>query len=553
MLVLMGKGNRRSGRLLITTALAVLIPAAALAVLQYRALASLESETKIAVRESLRQTIRAYDQYIQERVGGVSRRALDALSDGDYDPNREDRLLATLGGIVSESDAIDQAAVAYFCECPGQFAAIVTAVDTWYQTGPDASRWPLRPLLQEAGVSEGPLNVPFYLHLEEGYGEDRFSRPPGLYAFQHAGSLVTSVRIPRSVLSTIVSDSIRNPPDDRPQLLGAPEFRLVRTETESPIVPLSSNGRYELSEALGAPLAKWALAAHFTGPSVEAIAHRNFLYNVALMVAVFAALICGVVLSLRAVARQARLAEMKSAFASNVSHEMRTPLSLISLYSESLELGRIGEPGRVHKYHRVIHRESRRLTQMVNNILDFSRMESGRRDYRMVPSSAEDVVEGILSGYREPIVAAGFDLEVDISTDLPPILADQNALSQAILNLLDNAVKYSPDRKQIAVRVAKRSGHVAIQVEDRGCGIPAGEQERIFDKFHRVGNPMTPVTRGSGLGLALAKHTVEAHGGRIEVESRPGGGSRFTILIPALETRAEADSGERVAVQSPGG
>ncbi|MDA1316057.1 MAG: HAMP domain-containing sensor histidine kinase, partial [Acidobacteria bacterium] len=184
---------------------------------------------------------------------------------------------------------------------------------------------------------------------------------------------------------------------------------------------------------------------------------------------------------------------------------------------------------------------------------DFSRIESGHRDYQPIRCSVKDIMQNVLADYREPVAAAGFDLEVEIEDNLPPILADQNAISQAILNLLDNAVKYSPDEKFIAVRVSRRETGIAIEVEDRGIGIPPSEQSRIFEKFHRVGNPLTPVTRGSGLGLALAKHTVEAHSDRIDVNSKVGQGSRFTIVLPIAEAEAKPSVGGQVVLPHLGG
>lgn len=177
--------------------------------------------------------------------------------------------------------------------------------------------------------------------------------------------------------------------------------------------------------------------------------------------------------------------------------------------------------------------------QMVNNVLDFSRIESGRETYKLERTDIGVVISEVLDDYREPIEAAGFEVKPEISADLPEVMADRAALSQALLNLVENAVKYSPEQKSITVRSSRRGAEVAIDVVDHGIGIPAAEQSRIFQQFHRVDSPLTPETRGSGLGLALAKHTTEAHGGRIEVESEPGRGSRFTIVLPAAGEAAD--------------
>lgn len=341
--------------------------------------------------------------------------------------------------------------------------------------------------------------------------------------------------------------------DDGEPVTGAPEFHLVHETSGVPINARSPHFGYELREALGEPITGWALAAFYPDRSLSEMTRESLRYNLALMTAVLLTLFLGVALSLGAVARQAKLAEMKSTFVSNVSHEMRTPLALISLYSETLEMGRLDDPEKVREYHSTIRRESKRLDQMVNNVLDFSRIESGRRDYRLLACDVNELLEEIVAGYRRPITAAGFELEVQIEDDLPPIQADRDALSQAILNLLDNAVKYSPEEKFIALRASRRGSEVAIEMEDRGIGIAPGDQSKVFEKFHRAGNPLTPTTRGSGLGLALAKHAVEAHGGRIRLRSAVGQGSCFTILLPVAQTEPVGDKGGPVALPDLGG
>jgi signal transduction histidine kinase len=182
----------------------------------------------------------------------------------------------------------------------------------------------------------------------------------------------------------------------------------------------------------------------------------------------------------------------------------------------------------------VIHRESRKLTLLVDNVLDFSRMEAGRKEYRFETGNVADLVEEVVCGYDDHLRGAGFEMQLEVEPDLPPVTFDAAALSQALANLLDNSMKYSPDRKAIAVVVRRDESGVAIEVADRGIGIPRAEQQKIFEKFYRVDTEVVRTTRGSGLGLALTRHIVEAHGGRIVVDSTPGEGSRFRIVLPAV-------------------
>jgi len=515
-------------------ALAVLIPAAALAALQLRALVTLERETRAAVRESLRQTIRAYEDSMTESVYRISLQMFEEIAEIDPRPDRLDSSVSRLRDMLEDIAEVDQIAVARLCECPERFELVVSREEDWLSVGDGRSSWPFGLLRSRAQVPRrGPDRVSF-AQIEDLDGPEDFELSRGVYAFMRLERHTISLRISRRVLLNMARETIRSS-DRESRPIGAPQFILVRADEGTPV---DSDSRMiedepELTVGFGEPLSGWALAAVYSDRSIAEIARQSFLYNLALLAAVLAALVGGVVLSLRAFARQAKLAEMKSSFVSNVSHEMRTPLALISLYSETLEMDRIDEPSKVREYHRVIHRESKRLTQMVNNVLDFSRIESGRVDYRRELCDVEDIVNEVLSGYRDPITRAGFDLEVEIAANLPPIDVDSTAVSQTLLNLVDNAMKYSPIEKSIAIRAYDQQGYVAIEVEDHGVGISASDQLRIFDKFHRVGDPLTPATRGSGLGLALAKHSVEAHGGHIEVDSVAGRGSRFTILLPA--------------------
>ena len=538
----MAKG--RSTKLLFAAAAAVLVPAVVLAVLQYRVLISLESETQITVRESSRQTIRAYDGSIDESIYKMSGAALKELLHENVNSHRPEPLLSALRDVLGRHSSVDQVSIARLCECADRFAVMVSRETTSFETGAAADDWPWQRFLARARPSlirRNDRRVAF-LHIEI----EREPEFAGLYAFQRSGDVIASLRIPRDVLLDLVRDVSRRQlePGDEPR--GAPEFHLVHETSGAPINPDSPRDGYEMREALGEPLTGWALAAFYRGRSISEITRESLQYNLVLMAVVLATLVFGVVISLSAVARQTRLAQMKASFVSNVSHEMRTPLALITLYSETLEMERFDDAEKIREYQGIIHRESKRLTQMVNNVLDFSRIESGKRDYRFTECSIKDVLHDVLATYREPIIAAGFQLEVDIDEDLPLIRADQNALAQAILNLLDNAVKYSADEKSVAIRVSRRQGSVAIAVEDRGAGIPPSEQTRIFQTFHRVGHPLTSVTRGSGLGLTLAKHTVEAHGGRIELESEVGRGSCFTILLPIAGREPEPNVGGQV-------
>jgi signal transduction histidine kinase len=251
----------------------------------------------------------------------------------------------------------------------------------------------------------------------------------------------------------------------------------------------------------------------------------------------------GMFLTYRNVAREIALAKLKSDFVSNVSHELRTPLALIRLYAETLELGRISNPGKRQEYYEIIRKESERLTSLINNILDFSRIESGKKEYSFRETDVADPVRTTLESYRFEFEQNGLQLEQKIANDLPQVLVDREAIARSLLNLVNNAVKYSATEKYLGVHLYRNNGDLKLEVVDHGIGIPAKEQPKIFEKFYRVGDPLVHNTKGSGLGLSLVRHIVQAHGGEVGVESEPGQGSKFIITLPAQTAETQQAKG----------
>jgi signal transduction histidine kinase len=232
------------------------------------------------------------------------------------------------------------------------------------------------------------------------------------------------------------------------------------------------------------------------------------------------------------VRREMHLSRLKNDFVANVSHELKTPLALIRLFAETLELGRVPGEEKARQYYRVINKESQRLTQLINNILDFSRIEAGRKEYRFAPTDVAGIVQEVVDAYRFQIEQQGFTLEVKLADDLPDVPADKEALAQAVLNLINNAIKYSREEKYLCLEAWRQDGRLLLSISDHGIGIAKGEQRRIFEKFYRAEDSLVHETKGSGLGLALVHHIMEAHGGEVEVDSTPGRGSRFTLALP---------------------
>jgi signal transduction histidine kinase len=267
---------------------------------------------------------------------------------------------------------------------------------------------------------------------------------------------------------------------------------------------------------------------------------RRFARTQFLILGALSLLMCaGIVLMYRNVSRELALAKLKSDFVSNVSHELRTPLALIRLYAETLELGRITSRAKPQEYYEIIRKESERLTALINNILDFSRIEAGKKEYSFRETNVADLVRSTLESYRFEIEQNGFYFEQKIDNNIPPLQVDREAIARSLLNLVNNAVKYSADQKYLGVYLYHRGGSVNLEVVDRGIGIPAKDQPKIFEKFYRVGDPLVHNTKGSGLGLALVRHIVQAHGGEVRVESTPGRGSKFIITLPVLASQVQ--------------
>jgi len=257
------------------------------------------------------------------------------------------------------------------------------------------------------------------------------------------------------------------------------------------------------------------------------------MYYVAALVAVIGLALFGAVLFWRDVQRELHLADLRSEFVASVSHELRTPLTAIRMFAETLQMDRpLDEQART-EYLNTIVTESERLTRLVTNVLDFSKIERGEKVYRLESASLPSIVQNAVRSMGYPLSRLGFDLQVLVADDLPPVRVDRDAIEQALLNLLSNAVKYSGEARTIDLTVSALNGHAVIAVTDRGPGIPVDEQSRIFERFYRAGVDEASRVTGAGLGLAIVDHIVKAHGGRVEVTSARGLGSTFAIHIPA--------------------
>jgi signal transduction histidine kinase len=255
------------------------------------------------------------------------------------------------------------------------------------------------------------------------------------------------------------------------------------------------------------------------------------------LVLVLGMAIFGGYLLLRDVNRDVRLTEVRSQFVASVSHELKTPLTAIRMYAETLAMGRSRDENTRTEYLETIVNESERLARLVDNVLDFSKIEQGKKIYRLRTARLEDVAGSAVRAMQFPLTQQGFRLHFSAQEELPELQVDPDAIQQAILNLLTNAMKYSGDAREIDLTIAARNGDAVIEVKDRGLGLTSEEQRHIFEKFYRAPSHENRLIAGTGLGLTLVAHIAKAHHGRVEVESAPGAGSTFSILLP-IEARA---------------
>jgi two-component system, OmpR family, phosphate regulon sensor histidine kinase PhoR len=257
-----------------------------------------------------------------------------------------------------------------------------------------------------------------------------------------------------------------------------------------------------------------------------------------LIMSLAATFIAGITATVVYVRRGTSLARLQAEFVQKVSHDLRTPLTSIKMFVETLQEGRLTDPDKVDECLDVLSRETDRLTAMVERLLEWARMEAGKRVYDTERVTVARVVDAAMEGLESQVKLSGLEevthLHRELADHLPLVDVDPEAMADALLNVMSNALRYTPpDKKEITVRAVKRDKEVVITIGDNGPGIPQHEQSRIFEKFYRVVDPALPDVEGTGLGLAMVHHIVRAHRGRITVQSDVGKGAAFHIFLPA--------------------
>jgi signal transduction histidine kinase len=555
-------------KLIVLTAVAVLLPIWLLTYSQYRSLRELEKKTKGAYKENLRQNLFDVERKMEEKFEDIANRALlpaenitlskkeSAAQFEKYfsavrqtQPEVERIFVISNSGIENEKDVSGYIYSNSFYKYENAGFKKNADVRNILNAFDEASRMrnflgaSRRFLFRQSDCSEcsadekaGQKTYIFYPLLNADT-----QKQIGFAGLVINGNYISGEMLPRTVADVLnIRDTVIPDCADIAVSISGGNGREIFT---------NSSGRHEfiIETDFGRPFSDWKAKIGFNNFSLDSLARDGFLQRSAPMGLVLLFLITGIALIFRAISREMRLAQMKSAFVSNVSHELKTPLSLISLFAEILELGRVKDEEKKREYYRIIGEEIRRLNKLIDNILDFSKIEAGRKAYKFVDADIGEVVENVISDYKHQIINSGFVLKTNIADNLPTVSIDRDAISQVILNLLDNAVKYSAETKEISVEVKTRGSYLTIQIADRGMGIPRAEQKKIFGKFYRVGNGLVHDVKGSGLGLSLVKHIIETHKGKIKVESEIGSGTRFIIRLPLPRQTANRKSSKAQA------
>jgi signal transduction histidine kinase len=237
---------------------------------------------------------------------------------------------------------------------------------------------------------------------------------------------------------------------------------------------------------------------------------------------------------MRTIAHEMEVLKIKSDFVASVSHEFKTPLTSIRTLVERLQEGKVQSDSKMKQYFSVIAQDTDKLTRLVGNILDFSKIEEGKREFDFSETDLTQLVSRQIHEFQKDELLKDFSIQAFIQEDIPQLSVDGEALYQALNNLLDNAVKFSSDKKEIEVHLSKDEENIILEVKDFGIGISLDDLDKIFDKFYQGKNALKQTIKGAGLGLTLVKHTVESHGGRVSVKSKVGEGSIFSLILPIV-------------------
>jgi two-component system phosphate regulon sensor histidine kinase PhoR len=345
----------------------------------------------------------------------------------------------------------------------------------------------------------------------------------------------------RSYFVVVEADLLHMVANVFPQFFGVRSPRLYQVVDDAGElvfgVPFRERGASVVELPFAETVSQWRLRVAQRDAGTQAARRGRTVIDFVLIGMALLVITSGMAILLYAMRRERKANELKSDFISNVSHELKTPLSIISMFGEMLAAGRVKTPAQATEYAEVIWRESVRLARLIDNVLDFAKIERGVDIYEFSSGDVGEIVARAVELSTHRLNAAGMTCTADIPPELPTANVDNNALTLAVLNLIDNAIKYAADGKRIEVATRAVGDRILITVRDHGPGIDAEEHERIFERFYRAKAVRLKPIRGSGIGLALVERIATAHRGGVKVDSAPGKGSTFTLWLPAEPAR----------------
>jgi signal transduction histidine kinase len=525
---------------------AVIVPLIVLLVFQYRWLVSLQRTTAIAKEHTLSNYLEAVNSEVHYHYARLGERALNlplALFDGNQlDVEAALRYLnqRRLQGVqwvfLVREERDGEAGVVFYdpaCGCWGeppasQVRAVHVAAAPWVMLARQGT------MLESAG-----------LHVDERDPAARMILNPILDGGRRvagiAGMILDPDQFREHVLPEAIEQSLPHFFKETPltHLVvhvadGGGDVKYTTMTPQGGVAdPEGSERSYAATKAFDFVFRDWGVAVQSHGPTAEELARQHFMVNVGLSALLGIVLVGGAVYTVRTASRELRLSQLKSDFISNVSHELRTPLASIQAFGELLHRGRVTDAEKAARYGGFIETESRRLGQLINNVLDFSRLESGAQPLRFERAELAPLLEEAIAPFELRVRESGFNLSFQNRSPEPIVVdADRAALGQAFGNLLDNAAKYSGDSRDLRVSIDRDGDRARIAFRDFGIGIPDDEQHKIFERFHRVGGSLVHDVRGTGLGLSIVQQIVAAHHGEISVSSSPGKGSTFVVSLP---------------------
>jgi len=569
----------RSVRLAFSLAVAIAIPVGVLFVFQYRALASLESTSAVVLRQLSTDTVDTAARAIESALKEPHIKVLLALPQPRVEPLDPAFVAPVLTDGLEASPFID---AFYIWTRPSTsdplsgrwltFDAQSADMDAAapadrFRDNPTSRRALLGKLQELASLKRAIVAFsdtidgrPHYVQAQLRWSSPAREELTSLVAFA-----VDAERLRTEFIPTLLATRLQS----LQQPAGFPPLRLALEDGDRRLVVAGHGPDDTFVDARTFPLVffdkellefaapyearreNWQLRTTYGANDIPAVVSASTRPQKALMGVVGVLMAIGVFLVVRAAAREVRVAELKSNFVASVSHDLKTPLALIQLFAETLELGRVKTPDRAQEYYRIINLEARKLTRLIENILDFSRMEAGLRPYTKQPEDIGVIVDRVVVMMAPQFTQGKFSVTVHRDEPLPAVMADVLAVERAVENLLTNALKYSGESKRIDIAVVTAGQQLQVRISDHGIGIPRQELRRIFRKFYRVQQELGGGPQGTGLGLAIVEHTMRGHGGSVSVDSTPGVGSQFTLHFPIDGTltdedvRHETDSGHR--------